>query len=106
MAVPPCVHLMSIHLAPNNESGQSSSDAIPAWAVSLGRLENLKSYTLRSTFRATISANFLQTVIHILIKCKNLRDIRLDFNLYSYHVPAIRLLSNLSSIALGRPSRT
>jgi hypothetical protein len=99
--------IMPTHTAPQNESGQSFSEtsAIPAWAISIGKLENLTSYTLCSTFRATISAEFLQIVVHVLVKCKNLRDIRLDFNVYSYHVPVIRLLGNLSAITFGRPSR-
>lgn len=93
------------HHAPYNESAQGSSDTIPAWAVSLGRLENLRSYALCSTYRTTISQNFLESVVHVLIKFKNLREIRLNFNVYSYHVPVVRLLSNLPSITLGRPSR-
>jgi hypothetical protein len=40
-----------------------------------------------------------------LIKCENLREIKLDFNIYSYHVPVIRLLDNLQSLTLGQPSR-
>ena len=73
--------------------------------ISIGKLENLTSYTFCSTFRATISAEFFQIVVHVLVKCKNLRDIRLDFNVYSYHVPVIRLLGNLSAITFSRPSR-
>jgi len=40
-----------------------------------------------------------------LIKCENLREIKLDFNIYSYHIPVIRLLDNLQSLTLGQPSR-
>jgi hypothetical protein len=100
--------IMPTHTAPHNESGQSflETSAIPTWATSIGKLENLTSYTLCSAYRATISAEFLQIVVHALVKCKNLRDIQLDFNVYSYHVPVIRLLGNLSSITFSRPSRT
>jgi hypothetical protein len=102
------VSTIPVYVAPLDESEQVSPGIafIPTWATSLGLLDNITTYTLSSMFRATVSVNFLQIVVRVLIECTNLRDIRLNFNVYSYHVPVIRLLRNITSVTLGRPSRT
>ena len=97
-----------VHIAPLKEFGQhfSGTTFIPTWATSLGLLDNITTYTLSPIFQVIVPVNFLQVVVRVLIECTNLRDIRLDFNLYSCHVPVIRLLRNMTSVTLGRPSRT
>lgn len=87
-------------------SHSGSTDLTPLWAVSLAKLENLVSYTIRTTYQATLSTTFVASIMQALVKCRLLQQINLDFFVYSYHVPALTLLSNLRTISLGRPSRT
>lgn len=100
------LYLTVPHIYPAKEGTRSAP-----WQSSLSSLQSLRSYKL--TFMAPapsnnriISSMTLEMAVDALQACRRLCDVNLDISVYSYHVRSLRRLHGLSSVQLGRPSRS
>lgn len=78
------------------------------WQSSIRGLANLRSYKINAplTQSRILTSTFLEMAVDALQACHKLRHVYIDMAIYSYHMPSLRRLQNVSSVQLGRPSRT
>lgn len=78
------------------------------WQSSIRGLANLRSYKINAPLAQSriLTSTFLEMAVDALQACHKLRHVYIDMAIYSYHMPSLRRLQNVSSIQLCRPSRT